>query len=146
MKGGSMRISELLDQGRKCGYIETRRNAPSRRLAKLWRHECERTGRVFARITPRRRWASINIDLFPAQRTLSPEGQSWARAVFLGVCERLPIDRRVYFTVGADYLSISDVAIPEAPAVMARLLGIIAEDLAANEWRAEAAAVVQRAW
>jgi hypothetical protein len=131
-----MTMTTELEGARKRGYIDVSCSARSWRLAHRWWRECLRVGRVYARVSRRRTWASVVVDLLPTGRRLSEQGQARADALLLGVCLTLPRRKRVMLATGDERLYLESVRIVDAPMLIKQLLKIVEDDLqAADAWR-----------
>jgi len=125
-----------LKAARRQGYIEVSYSERSWHLAGTWWRECLQTGRVYARISRRRIYASVVVDLLPTGRRLSERAQVRADALLMGVCLGLPRGKRVMLAAGNERLYLEAVRIADAPVLIKQVLKIVEDDLqTVDAWR-----------
>jgi len=122
-----MRHDVLIDDARSRGYIVARDNKAEQQQADAWYAECMRTRQPFARVVPRRKWATIIIDLLPTGRSVSGETVGRMNEAIAAMYGRLPWQRWVWCACG-NYTQLGKVPIDRAEELAAELLRIVGEE------------------
>lgn len=139
------KVDTLLERARPQGYIVARRNAEGQRFARYWWAECSAKRRPYVRVTPRQRWASVELDMATTDRDLSQEGEDRVYNALLRALQRLPSGKRGWFGAG-NCSYIPALPLDEAETLAAELLHIATDDLAQHEWVAEVENILAKSW
>jgi hypothetical protein len=114
-----MRTEQLLEEARRTGYLVARSNAAERTARRQWWYECERMNLPYVVVTPRKTWASVDLDMSPAGRELSEEDGERVRAAILA-----RYTHRGWFVSGCRTAGIPSLRIDTAVSLAAELVAI----------------------
>ena len=123
-------MSEALRQAAATGYIITKEHYEAR----FWYGECVHAKRPYVRVTPRKTWCAIELDMEPCGRKMSEQASERLFAIMKEYWSTLPTRQRTSAGWGRGSAWISKVRIVDAPAIAEALLGIAEEDELLDEW------------
>ena len=84
----SATYEESLAIARLRGFVVARHNKRDEHLAMLWSNECLASHTPYIRVSPRRLWASVELDTFHMQRWITPRALEQIEAIFFGLGDR----------------------------------------------------------
>ena len=114
-------VREALAQAEQCGYIIASRGQAN--LSNRWWHLCEVARRPYVRITPRRTWAAIELDMEPAGRRLSELEVQRVRAAI-----REFNNPKGWYSRGQSFTYLAKVPVEVARAAASALLAVVREN------------------
>ena len=137
----------ILAQATGRGYLVARENAAGRKASGAWWRLCRNGQLPYVRVTPRRTYAGIMLDMDAAGVALQPWAVRAVGALFERYAAGQPNGKGPsWWTVGPWSSFIADVRLEAAPDLALELTEIALVDLQGRELVAELSAIVAETW